>query len=128
MSWNDQRELRALLGKTLLSVESDDNIIIFRADDGSAYQMYHQQDCCEHVYIESITGDLSDLVGSPIVVAEESKSDVDPDGHGGDVYGVDSQLWTFYKLATVKGWVDIRWYGSSNGYYGVTVNFEQITN
>ncbi|WP_438451756.1 DUF7448 domain-containing protein, partial [Listeria monocytogenes] len=64
----------ALLGKTLVSVtglEEGSDEVTFMAETGEVYSMYHQQDCCESVYIESVTGDVNDLIGTPILMAEE---------------------------------------------------------
>lgn len=115
-------EFSKLIGLTLKSVTADDNSVVMVTECGRTFHMYHAQDCCENVYIESIVGDLSDLIGTPIRHADESSvepcSDYDSDS--------DCGTWTFYKLATVKGWVDIRWCGQSNGYYSERVDFVEV--
>ena len=114
--------IETLLGKTLSSIEVIENEQIkFHCTDGESFLMYHDQDCCETVTIEDIVGDLDDLVGYPITMAEEATSNENPK----DDYH-DSFTWTFYKLATVKGYVTIRWYGESNGYYSESVDFKKI--
>lgn len=117
-------EFKDLIGLTFSAIErKGDEEIIFMTSEGRRFIMNHQQDCCESVEIESITGDLEDLIGNPILVAEEAESDKDPEGVSPPGYGMDgSQTWTFYKLATIKGHVDIRWYGTSNGYYSESVS------
>lgn len=127
MAWDDRAEFSTLLGKTLTVVERiGDEAIVFRCDDGTAFKMLHNDDCCESVAIESIVGDLTDLIGSPITMAEESTSDTWPSDAKPPGYTADSFTWTFYKLATVKGYVTIRWLGESNGYYSESVDFEKV--
>lgn len=119
--WCDFEELKGLVLSSVEKTEVDgDDVIYFTTTDGVRYVMYHDQNCCENVYIESIEGELENLVGTPILLAEESTQDVE-DCEDGD------EMWTFYKLATIKGYVDIRWNGSSNGYYSVSVSFIKET-
>ena len=129
MSYYDKLcEVDVLKGKTLSSVSADGNEeIVFTTVDGDVYRMFHSQDCCESVYIDSIVGELQDLVGEPILVAEANENLFDILKNAGKEEESDeSYTWTFYKFATRKGYVDIRWYGSSNGYYSESVDFVKV--
>lgn len=146
-------DISELIGKTVTNINVDKSgepeQIVFVCSDGTSYKMYHQQDCCEGVAIEDIIGDIDDLIGSPILQAEEvssSNEELTPSSQvvqkmppetvtkivaerlNGEVRGDESYTWTFYNLATIKGYVTIRWYGSSNGYYSEDVDFEKIEN
>lgn len=121
VEWKNQKDFSVLKGKTIADVrvnESNDEIR-FETSDGERYLMYHDQSCCENVYIESIVGDIKSLIGQEVLLAEEVSSD----GFGPMNEYEDSYTWTFYKIATIKGHIDIRWYGSSNGYYSESVTF-----
>jgi len=110
-----------LINKTLASVETTDDKILFTTTDGSTYKMYHEQDCCEGVYVDDICGDLNDLIGSPIFLAEErSRYETDIE----DVH--ESVTWTFYHLATCDAHITITWRGASNGYYSESVDFVEL--
>jgi hypothetical protein len=111
-----------LKGKTLVSLVDEGNELVFKTTDGETYRMYHEQDCCEHVRIEDIVGDLEDLVGSEILIAEEVEGE-----SPADFEAYESYTWTFYKFATRKGYVDLRWLGESNGYYSEGVSFMKDT-
>ncbi len=117
--------IEAMLGQTITSIEKTEESLTFYTADGTRFKMYHSQDCCEHVYIEDIAGDLEDLKGSPIVRAEEP-STLDGFVEPQPTYSDGSETWTFYILGTAKGTVTIRWLGSSNGYYSESVEVVEI--
>lgn len=122
------RDFSSLNGKTLASIhkeDEDEDALVFRTVDDEVFIMFHYPHCCESVGIESIVGDLNDLIGSPITLAEKVTSDAWPDS----MPKLDEWLtftWTFYKLATIKGYVDIRWLGTSDGYYSEEVDFFMV--
>ncbi len=116
----------SLLGEICYNVEvtSDDydnDMIKFHTLSGKCFEMHHTQDCCESVILEDVCGDIQNLVGVPILRADEKTSN---EPKGDEDYEPESCTYTFYTFATKKGYVDIRWFGSSNGYYseGVDIN------
>lgn len=130
--------IKELQGKTLSKIDNNGDELIFHCESGEMYKMYHESDCCESVSIDDINGDLEDLICTPILMAEEVSNDdfenafkskfnkktdwgtnVDDEGN----YEPESYTWTFYRLATLKGYVNIRWFGESNGYYSESVSF-----
>lgn len=125
----ENAEVKELIGKTLVKIRKTEDTLTFVCETGERYLMSHYQSCCESVEIDDICGELDDLIGSPILVAEEihnaeptSEKDILTTKECNE-YG--SCTWTFYKFATQKGYVDIRWFGSSNGYYSEDVEFEK---
>ena len=55
----DDFNIHFLAGATLAAVTPDGNDSIdFKAEDGRSFRMYHSQDCCETVKVESVVGDL----------------------------------------------------------------------
>ena len=122
MKWNEHAErwddvkIEDMIGRIFkkITIDTDDQIAF--EDEKGTFLFYHSQDCCETVYIESVVGDLKDLVFTPILKAEEVVSNNESADESG--------TWTFYKFATAKGYVDIRWCGQSNGYYSESVDLE----
>ena len=111
-----------ILGETITDIKTEyesnwGDRIIFTFDNNDEYRMYHEQDCCEEVHIDDINGELDDLIGEPILKAEVVTSI--------NSAATESGTWTFYKFATIKGYVTIRWYGSSNGYYSEKAIFQK---
>lgn len=119
----ESNDVNRLIGLTFTRVERSprpncDDWVGFWQGDKLVAKLYHDQDCCEQVSIRDICGDLSDLEGVPIVVADESFNDPKDPRPNVDI------LWTFYTFRTMKGTVTLDWEGESNGYYSVGVDFD----
>ena len=116
-----QRGMAQMLGKTFVQVSGavGNFDLLFETAQGERFMFSHQQDCCERVDINDIVGDLQDLVGEPLLLAEEVQGETPVDFNEREY---ESVTWTFYKFATRKGYVDVRWLGESNGYYSERVD------
>lgn len=116
----DWVNISALEGNTFTSVEGMENgsdMVRFRCVDGTGFDMFHQQDCCEGVNLVDVCGDVADLIGTPILSSVEVSSEgAEPPENA------DSYTWTFYRISTIKGTVVLRWLGESNGYYSESVD------
>ncbi len=111
-----------MLGQTIVNIgglkEGSENVT-FTAESGDTFVFWHSPDCCETVEVVQIDGDVADLLHSPLLMCEDVSSEAPTTPR--EEYE-ESFTWTFYKFATVRGYVTVRWYGSSNGYYSETVH------
>lgn len=123
--------LQPILGRVFTKVEviesrhvKDGSDVRFHHNENSYFAIFHEQDCCEDVDLYDVIGDLDDLVGSPILMAEEVTDQTHPLLEKTD----ESFTWTFYRFATIKGHVLLRWFGTSNGYYSESMTVGAYTN
>lgn len=126
-------EFSDLVGKTFVKIDKVLNVfkeieeLHFYSDNGDIYKLYHSQDCCESVYLNDVVGNLDDLLNSTILMAYEASNhdEVTEARQLGDE-DFYSETWTFYHLATLKGYVSLRWIGSSSGYYSESVDLIKV--
>ena len=114
--------MKELNGKKILNItgcEFDSVGMYINFTDGSSIHFYHEQDCCESVYIEDVVGNPESHIGAILYGIDEKSN---RDSINTDLE-YDSFTWTFYTIRTSKGYLDIRWFGSSNGYYGEGVSY-----
>jgi len=111
--------LENIIGATILSItgaEVGSSKLTFSTDKGTL-ELYHGQCCCEDVCVEDINGDVSDMIGGIVSVADERVGEETEVGWGRELY-------TFYEIRTTKGDMNIRWLGRDNGYYSVSVSYD----
>jgi hypothetical protein len=108
--------MEQIIGLVPTKIDQNYRRIIMEFSNGAKALWYHDQECCESVQVEDVCGEWSDLTGTPLLLAEERTQGGETDDG--------KERWTFYTFRSIRGTVDVRWYGSSNGYYGVAVYFE----
>ena len=114
-------QIQEMIGRVPVDIAQSSDEIVFSFADGARARFLHHQDCCEEVKIEDVNGDWLDLIGHPLLVAEERSGEGPEPGY---TYFFTHETWTFYTFRSVKGSVDVRWLGRSNGYYSEKVDFD----
>lgn len=120
----DNEAFEKIRGQTVVEIdgmsEGSEEVVI-KTKEGGKLTLRYEQDCCASCSICQVDGDPLDLLGLPLIMAEEDGNvpEHDMKTEKGDEYGYgdESFTWTFVKFASVAGYVTLRWYGSSNGYY-----------
>lgn len=109
-------EFSDLVGKTITSIDGlSSNHVVINTECGNTYQMHHEQDCCEHVYLKHVYGAECYVINEPIIYANSYTSDCSGE-HG-------SGTRTTFTITTGSGSLILIWEGYSNGYYGEGVSF-----
>jgi hypothetical protein len=79
----------SLLNENIVDVSATKDTLTFKTSKGVKVEFYHEQECCEDVYIEDICGDLEDLKGTLLVAeevsSEEAQSLVQETAEGDDI-------------------------------------------
>ena len=118
------KELNGKVIKDVTGLEKDSEEVRVFTECGQEYVFFHEQDCCESVYLNDFEGSKDDLIGGLIVTAEERTNTGDEDSKEKPNEYSESFTWTFYDIQTTKGTLWMRWLGESNGYYGESVSIE----
>jgi len=122
-------EFDALQGEVIVSVEGlhvGSEEIVFITASRKMFTLFHDQVCCESVAVADLEGDEQCLIGQTVLLAEERSDDSFEEKYFSDNSCPDSYTWTFYTIATIKGYVDIRWLGQSTGNYSESVDFKML--
>jgi hypothetical protein len=113
-----------LVGKILIGLEVGETSVLIKCLSES-FELYHMQDCCEHVRIVETIGNPSRIIDAEVIAAsEEVYRQESPPWLPKEKYDpYDSYTYSVYTICTTKGSVRITWLGESNGYYSESVYF-----
>lgn len=107
--------MKELLGKTItgLRVRDGEDILVFDHPDGTWTAYATHGDCCSETWFADIVG-VNALINATVLEVQDVELEDDADERTRQEYD------RFYgvKLKTDRGYVDIVYRNSSNGYYG----------
>lgn len=105
-------DLDLIENDVIIKVTHDDSNLRILTDKHNI-RFYHEQECCEDVYIELMSPmeTLNGVIKSCEIIEIEEK--YNEDGHATS---------TWLKIATEKGYFTAIWRGESKGYYSESVN------
>ena len=101
-NWSRPVDISILVGQTLTRIEGlakRSEKVVWRTSDGKEYEMFHEQDCCETVELAEVIGDPEDLLGHPILRAEERTNSTEDPPKYADSWT--SWTWTFYEISSL---------------------------
>ncbi len=122
MSYANFFELKGKIIKEINGLKIGSDEVFIRTND-ETYKIYHAQDCCEHVRIVKVIGNVDELIGE-VVFAEEDAGANEPDWH--DEYLDESRTWTKYVLKTANASLEFWFLGESNGCYSENISIKKI--
>ena len=121
MTYDDNRKvLDNMVGRVVKYVDIDHDQMKITCEDNSVFTFYHEQDCCECVYIADTEGEPMSLKGWKLLLVDmeatkESSWDRD-----------ESKTTTVVKFVTDENTVSVKWIGESNGYYSESVDLREF--
>lgn len=121
----EDSNISLLSGKVITRIEYAENCsyeVEFTCSDGEKFRLYHMQDCCEHVRVFKVDGNVNSVLNSRVLSATKTDS---VEGMGITYQPYDSYTWSVFTIITAKGYLRIIWLGESNGYYSEKVHFQR---
>lgn len=113
--------IEELKGEVLTNIDVAGDEIMLTTQSGRKVRIFHCQDCCESVSIHGIDGEVTKLLGKPLLDVSETNPD-DAPAEGSD----ESYTWTVHEFRVDDATVIVRWFGSSNGYYSESVSIADL--
>ena len=122
MNYANFFEIKGQIIEEITGLTEGNDEVFIKTNNGT-YKLYHEQDCCEHVRLVKVIGNVNELIGE-VIFAEEDSGANDPDWYNESFN--DSHTWTKYNLKTANASLEFWFLGESNGYYGESISIKKI--